>query len=122
MELGERLGEPVDLVEGDGGAVELGHGDGTVERDDRRRGDGHQLVVQRDDLIPGGRGNGRGVAVDRVDRGLDLVRPRHVAPEARTHQRLTLVDQRPVPPGAVLIGQQHERSRRTRCGRSDATR
>ena len=56
--------------------------DGTVEPDDRRRRDGEQLVVEREHLPPVGVGRGRGVAVHRVDRGLDLIRAGLVAAQA----------------------------------------
>ena len=47
-----RQGQPVDEREGDFRAVQLGDRDGAVERDDRRRVEPGQLVVERDDLGP----------------------------------------------------------------------
>src|SRR5258707_9971 len=55
------------------GSVDLGHGDRTVEGDDRGGVVGQQLVVELHDLRPVGGGRGWGVAVDGVDRRLDLV-------------------------------------------------
>jgi hypothetical protein len=48
--------------------------------------------------------------VDGVDRGLELVRARLVAAQAGAHQRLPLIDQGPVPPRPVLVGEQHDRA------------
>ena len=68
------------------------------------------MVVELEDLTPVGVGGGRGVAVDGVDRGLDLERSRHVAAQARPHQGLALGDERSVPLAAVLVGEQHDGS------------
>jgi hypothetical protein len=61
------------------GTVHLGHGDRPVERHDRSRRERAELVVQLEDLAPVGVRRGRGVAVDGVDRGLDLIRARLAA-------------------------------------------
>ena len=58
------------------GPSDLGQGDGPVHGDDGRWRHRQQLVVQGEDLAPVGRLDRGGVGVDRVDRGLDLVRAR----------------------------------------------
>jgi hypothetical protein len=46
--------------------------------------------------------------VDGVDRRLDLVRARLIAPEALPDDGLAFGDEAAIPAAAVLIGQQHE--------------
>ncbi|SKW67905.1 Uncharacterised protein [Mycobacteroides abscessus subsp. abscessus] len=77
----------------------------TVEGDHGRGSESHQLVVQGDDLAPIGACCRRGVVMNRVDGGLDLIRPRGVAPQAAAHQLVPLGDHLQVPSGAVLIGE-----------------
>ena len=89
---------------------DLGEGDRAVERDDGVRGDREELVVELENLAPVGCGCGRGVAVDGVDRGLDLVRTGLVALEAAPHDRLAFGDEVAIPTGAVLVGKQHHGS------------
>jgi hypothetical protein len=78
-------------------AADLGQRDGAVERDDRRRRQRVQLVVERRDGAPVGAVKGGGEGVDRVDGGLELVRARLTALDARTDDRLAFCDQPPVP-------------------------
>jgi hypothetical protein len=87
--------------------VHLADGDGTVEGHDRRRGDGKQPVVQGDDLRPVGLVHHSSVRVHGVDGGLELIRAGLVAAKAAVDDRLTLVDQGPIPTGAVLLAEQH---------------
>ena len=90
------------------GAVDLGDRDGAVERHDRGRLQGQQVVVERDDLPPVGRLGGRGIAVDCVDRGLELVGAGLVAAQAAAKDRLPLLDEGAVPAAAVLVGERDE--------------
>ncbi len=114
--------QPVDQVQRRRRAVHLGHRDRPVQRRHRARGHGQQLVVQRDDLGPvGGRGVRR-VAVHRVDGCLDLVRAGLAAAQALPDQRLALRDELPVPPAAVLVGQQHQAALRRGAGRAPGLR
>src|SRR3954471_5886702 len=82
--------ERVHQREGGAGAAELGHRHGAVECDDGARGERQQLVVERDDLAPVGVGRGRRVAVDGLDRRLDLVGAGLVALQAAAYERLAL--------------------------------
>jgi hypothetical protein len=94
-----------------GRAFDLGHRDGSVERDHRIRRDHHELVIQGQDLSPVGDGRGDGVAVHGVDRRLDLVRTGLdpcPAPQAAPDEGLPLGDERGVPAGPVLVGEQHQ--------------
>src|SRR5438309_9716736 len=52
--VGEPLGirNGVNLFEAAVGAIALRDGDGTIERHDRRRANGHQFVVERNDHSP----------------------------------------------------------------------
>ena len=79
-------------------------------------------VVERHDLPPVGVGGNHGVAVHCVDGGLDLIRSRLVAPQARPDDGLAFDDERPVPSGTILIGeQQRVRPRESgRAGRRDS--
>jgi hypothetical protein len=97
-------------------ALDLGDRDGAIARHDRARHEREQLVIERDDLVPVGIGRGGRVAVDGVDRRLDLVRPGGVAPQAAANDRLALGDQIVIPGPAVLVGQQHELAAATRAG------
>ena len=86
------VGHPLVGVEGaeqgerGSGSVDVRQGDGAAERDDRSGGDGGQDVVQGEDLRPVGGLGGRGLVVQRGDRGLELVRaagsPRRSDPSA----------------------------------------
>ena len=84
--------------------------------------DREQLVVELEHLAPVGVGRGRGVAVHRVDGGLDLVRAGLVALQAAPHDRLAFGDEVAVPSGAVLIGEQHHGSVGRGARRRGATR
>jgi hypothetical protein len=86
-------------------AADLGQRDGAVERDDRRGRERVELVVERQDGGPVGAVIGEGEGMDRVDRGLNLVRARLAALDARTDDGLALGDQLPVPQPPVLFGQ-----------------
>src|ERR1700744_1300235 len=99
------LVQRVELVEGGGGACDLGQGDAAVEGDDRGGGDGQELVVEGEDLAPVGGGGHRGVGVDGGDRGLELVGAGAVAAQAGPDQVVAFGDQGPVPAVAVLVGQ-----------------
>src|SRR5438105_4433943 len=55
------------------GSLDLGHRDRPVDRDDRRRREQLQLVVEREDLSPVRFLGGRRVAVHGVDRRLELI-------------------------------------------------
>jgi hypothetical protein len=67
-------------------------------------GQRHELVVQLQDLPPVGGGRGRRVAVDGVDRRLELVRAGLVAPQALPDDPLAFGDAAAVPAAAVLVG------------------
>ena len=89
-------------------SLDLGHRHRAVEGHDRAQGERQQLVVQLQDLPPVGGGGGRRVAVDGVDRRLDLIRAGLVATEALPDDGLAFGDQASIPEAAVLVGQQHE--------------
>ncbi len=89
-------------------SLDLGYGDRAVERDDRSRREGQKLVVEPQDLAPVRGRRGRRVAVDCVDRRLDLIRAGLVPPQTSSDERLTLGDECTVPEASVLVGQQHE--------------
>jgi len=90
------------------GALHLADGDGAVEGHDRRGGDRKQLVVEGDDLRPVGLLDCRGVRVHGVDGGLELIRTGLVAAKAPADDRLTFLDQGPIPSSAVLLAEQHQ--------------
>src|SRR5207247_7786160 len=50
----------------------------------------------------------RSVRVHGVDRGLELIRTGLVAAKALAEDRLTLLEQGPIPASAVLLAEQHE--------------
>src|SRR5206468_10691529 len=60
-------------------------------------GEREQLVVQGEDLRPVGLLECRGVRMDGVDRGLELVCTRLIAAKALADDRLTLLDQGAIP-------------------------
>jgi hypothetical protein len=91
-----------------GGALHLPDGDGAVEGHDRRGGDREQLVVQSDDLRPVGHLDRGSVRMHRVDGCLELIGTRLVATKALVDDRLTLLDQGPIPSCAVLLAEQRE--------------
>src|SRR5438270_10025447 len=86
----------------------LRDGNGPVERHDRGRGEREELVVEREDLVPVGFGRCDGVAVDGVDRGLELVGTWLVSPQASFDERLAFLDQIVVPEAAILFGKRYE--------------
>src|SRR5205823_6183022 len=90
------------------GALHLADGDGAVEGYDRRGGDRKQLVVEGDDLRPVGLLDCRSVRMHGVDGGLELIRTGLVAAKALAEDRLTLLEQGPIPASAVLLAEQHE--------------
>src|SRR5215217_6977492 len=106
--------ELVDQLERGSGPLDLADRDRAVEGYDRRRGKREQLVVQGEDLRPVGVLESRGVGVDGVDSRLELIRARLVATNAPAYDRLTLLDQCPIPATAVLLGEQDERAVRPR--------
>ncbi len=81
-----------------------------VQRHNWARCDRQQLVIQRQDLPPVGVRRGRCVAVHGVDRRLDLVWAGLVTAQASLDDGLPFGDQDRIPPAAVLIGQQHQRT------------
>src|SRR5919108_1090578 len=89
-------------------SLDLRHGDRPVESYYRARGDREELVVEREDLPPVGVGCRRRVAVDGVDRRLDLVGTRPAQSEAPPDEGLAFRDELTIPKAAVLIGKQHE--------------
>ena len=91
-------------------AVNLADGDGTVEGHHWRGGDREQLVVQVDDLRPVGLLDGRGIGMHGVDGRLELIGTRLVAAKAAAEDRLSFLDLGPIPLGAVLLAEQHERA------------
>ena len=100
----------VERGEAVGGAVELGDGDGPVERDHGVRAQRVELVVEGDDLRPVGGVGGGGVGVDGGDGGLDLERSGLVAAQAGADEVVAFGDERAVPQGAVLVGETDHRS------------
>src|ERR1700674_3985782 len=99
-------------------SLDLGDGDGAVERDDRARGDRLELVVELQDLPPVRRGRISCVGVHRVDRRLDLVWTGLVALEALPDDGLPFGEEVTVPDGAVLVSEQDQVAVRRRAGGS----
>ena len=100
--------QSIDYLESRSGPDHLGHRDGPVQGHDRPRGERRELVIEREDLSPIGVLGTAGIAVDRVDRCLDLVGAGLGAPQAFAHQRLPLGDQLAIPAAAVLICEEHK--------------
>src|SRR5207237_3386478 len=92
--------ESVDNSERRGGSLDLGHRNGAIQRDERAWHELEQLVVELKDLLPVRGAGGRRVAVGGIDRRLDLVRARLVAPKALPHDRLPLGDEGAIPGAA----------------------
>jgi hypothetical protein len=90
------------------GTLDFGDRDGAVKCDDGSRSHHDELVVERENLAPVGLCCCGRVAVHGVDRGLNLIRPRRIAREAASDERLTLSDERAIPAVTILIGEQHE--------------
>ena len=89
-----------------------------IERDDRTRRHRQQLIVELQDLPPVSRRGDRRIAVDRIDRRLDLIRARPVAREAAPHDGLAFCNQVAIPELTVLVGQSDERAAGGRSGAS----
>ena len=72
---GEAIGirDGANLFEAALGAIALSDGDGAVERYDRRRTNGHQLVVERNDHLPIGVFGARRGGVNPGDGGLQVI-------------------------------------------------
>src|SRR5438094_3219837 len=68
------VGDRTDLLEPAPGALALGDGDGAVERDHGGRTNGHQRVVERNDLRPIRVCDAGRRRVNGRDRGLDVIR------------------------------------------------
>jgi len=88
----------------------LGHADGNcpIKCD---HGSGHErekMIVESDDLVPVGCVERVGVAMDRLDRGLELEGAWLVAANAGPHDCMSLFDHCSVPLGPVLIAEEHE--------------
>src|SRR4029077_8741940 len=86
-------------------SLDLGDGDGAVERDDRARGDRLELVVELQDLPPVRRCRIGRISVHGVDRRLDLVWTGHVALEASADDGLPCGNEVAVPDGPVLVSE-----------------
>ena len=69
-----------------GGTANFGERDGAVERDYRSRREHVELVVERQDGAPVGAVEAGREGMDSVDGGLDLVRARVAALDARAHE------------------------------------
>jgi hypothetical protein len=104
------FGELVDQPET--GLRAVAHRDGCrpVERDDGRRPQREEPVVQRHDLRPVGVVRGVRLGMHGRDRGLDLIRPRRAEGERATEQRQPLLDLRAIPEPPILIGEEHHLS------------
>ena len=86
------------------GPVELGHGDGPVQLDDRGAGLADQRVVERGDLLPVA-----GLLEVQVGDGrLDGVRPGAPAGQRSLQQAPALADLLLVPQRAVLLVEQDD--------------
>ena len=79
------------------GTLNLRDRDCAIERHDRARRQRQELVVQLQDLPPVGVRRGRCVAVDGVDRRLELVRARLVEPKALPHDGLPFGNEDTIP-------------------------
>lgn len=77
--------------------VDLADGDRPVQRHNRCGRNGHQLVVQRDDTRPVGLLDARGVGVHRIHGRLQLVHAQSIADQTTSDDRLTFLDQGPIP-------------------------
>ena len=85
-----------------GRSVDLGDRDSPVQGDDGAGVEGAQQVVERDDLRPVRVPGRRGVTVDRIDGGLNLIRPgfgRCPAPRRSTRHPTANDPDRPAAPG-----------------------
>src|SRR5258708_32111382 len=88
--------------------LDFGHRDRAVQRHDRARGEGDELVVELQDLPPVCGRCVWSIAVDGVYRGLELVRTRLVAPKAAPDDVVAFGYEGAIPEVAILIGQPHE--------------
>lgn len=69
----------IDERQSDPWTLHLCEGDGAVQGHDGCREELDQVVVERKDLVLVGHFDGGGVGMDRIDRRLQLIRPRVVA-------------------------------------------
>src|SRR4029077_14056919 len=95
--------EILDRLEGGGRACDLGQRDRAIERHYRCRRPREQLVIEGKDLCPFRLLGARGVGVDGIDRGLNLVRAGLIAAQARAYEVMALGDQPLIPERPVLI-------------------
>ncbi|OIJ90076.1 hypothetical protein BIV25_32790 [Streptomyces sp. MUSC 14] len=92
----------------------LGERDRAVQGDHRVGRDSLQDQIQGVHLRPVGFLGGARVGVRGGDRGLELVRAQVQCGQRRLHQVQALIDQRAVPPLAVLFGQRYQVAGRCR--------
>src|SRR5262249_8732990 len=98
-------GDGANLLEPPDWSVALRDCDGAVERDDRRRANGHQLIVERDDHVPVrvlGAMRGR---VNPGDRRLHVILRQLWAGSRELEQSLSFGDEAWVPSRTVLLEQ-----------------
>src|SRR4029077_19233068 len=74
------------------GTFDLGDRDGAVQRHDCARRHRQELIIELQDLPPVGGGGDRRVAVDGIDRRLNLVRTRPASRETSSKEGLTFND------------------------------
>src|ERR1700730_4116434 len=86
--------------------------DGAIYHHDWTRSNDHELVVELKNLPPVSVRCGRGIRMNRVDRSLDLIRTRLVAPETLTDHRFALGDQPAIPQTPVLGREEKESTSR----------
>ena len=101
--------------------LDLGDRDRAVERDDRRRREREQLVVELHDLRASRSSAAVGASLcTALIAACSWYGPGLVAPQAPPHERLSLGDELAVPAAAVLVGEPHQIALRASCARGAA--
>src|SRR5882672_6039433 len=89
-------------------SLNFGDSDGAIESNHGTRRQQEKTVVQLEDVRPVRFRGRRRLAVNHVDRRLQLIQARSVVREALPHERSAFGDETAIPPLAVLVAQQHE--------------
>ncbi len=114
--------ETIDECQRRSRSVDFGHRNRAVQRHDGTGRERHQLVVELDDLPPVRGGRDGCVAVDGLDRGLDLIGAGLVPRQATPDDGVPLGDEAAVPLRPVLLAEKDDvAARRRTCQRRDST-